>query len=263
MRILVTGSSGFIGSNLVRELSKDFKIVTFDLKNDKREDVRNLNYLLKKSKGCDAIVHLAALTSNLESLEKPHEYFTTNVIGTLNVLEVGRRLKIKKIINVSSSGVGARTPYNFSKLLAEELCNFYSKKFKLKVISLRLFNVYGPGDKKSVIYKFIKGLKNNNPLIVYGDGKQVRDFIHVKDVIKVIKKLLEKDFSLGIYEVGSGKGTSVRKLIKILEKITGKKPRIVYKKLPYEEIKYSVAKNTIVKNPIELEEGVLELWNLR
>ena len=98
MKVLITGSSGFIGSHLVEKMKKEgFKVVSFDIKENKREDVRNFEALLEKSKGCDAIIHLTALCIDSESLEKPYEYFTTNIVGTLNALEVARIRKVKKI----------------------------------------------------------------------------------------------------------------------------------------------------------------------
>jgi nucleoside-diphosphate-sugar epimerase len=261
MKILVTGSSGFIGSHLVKELSKVHEIVTFDIKNDQREDVRNLDILLKKAKNCDAIVHLAALCIDSESVLKPQEYYSTNVLDTLNVLETARILEIKKIINASSAGVGTRTPYSISKLHAEGLCNLFSNNYDIQTIILRFFNVYGPQNPKGVIYRFITRMEKNEPLIVNNDGNQVRDYIHVKDVIKTIKSLLENNYPSGIYEAGTDKGTSVKQIIRILVKMSGKKPVIKYNKLPYEEIKCSVSKKSIVENPIKLEVGLKELWN--
>lgn len=261
MKILVTGSSGFIGSNLVEQLKKNYEIVTFDIKDDKKEDVRNLDSLLKKLHGCGAIVHLAALCIDSESNEKPLEYFSTNFSGTLNVLEAARMLGIKKIINASSAGVGNRTPYSLSKLQAEQLCELFAKNHGIQVASLRFFNVYGLENEKGVIYEFIKRLKDSKPLIVNNDGNQVRDYVHVRDVVKTIKKLLETGFAHGVYEVGSGKGVSVKQLIRMLEKISGKKPKVERRKLNYEEVRYSVSKKTIVKNPIRLEDGLKEIWN--
>lgn len=261
MKILVTGSSGFIGSHLVEKLAKMNEIATFDIKDDQKEDVRNLEALLKKSHGCEAIVHLAALCIDSESNEKPLEYFSTNFGGTLNVLETARMLGIRKIINASSAGVGTRTPYSFSKLQAEELCNLFANKFSMRVMSLRFFNVYGPKNPKGVIYEFISRLKSSKPLIVNNDGNQVRDYVHVKDVVKAIEYLLKGSHSSGIYEVGSGKGTSVKRLIRMLTRISGKKPEIESRKLSYEEVKCSISKKSIIKNPVKLENGLKELWD--
>lgn len=261
MKILVTGSKGFIGSHLIEELSKFHEIVTFDIKDDKNEDVRNLDALIRKSKNCDAIVHLAALCLDSESVEKPYDYYTTNLLGTLNVLETARKLGIKTVINASSAGVGDRTPYSISKFHTEKLCDSFNKSYGLNTIILRIFNVYGKRNTKGVIQEFMKRLRENQPITVNNSGKQVRDYIHVKDVEKTIKNLLEDDYAFGTYEVGTGVGTSVNQLVKILTEITGKKPLIKYKKLPYEEIMYSISKKSIVRNPIKLEDGLKELLN--
>jgi nucleoside-diphosphate-sugar epimerase len=260
MKILVTGGRGFIGSHLVKHLSRKHSVIVFDIKDDPKKDVRKLNNLLKVSKGVDAIVHLAALCIDPESFKKPWEYLMTNILGTINVLETARRLKVKKVINISSAAMGLSSPYGISKLHGEQLCELYSKLYKMNVVSLKIFNVYGEGNNKGIIKEFFMRIKKNLPLTIHGDGEYTRDYIHVRDVVKTINDFIEKDFKPGVYEVGSGVGTTVNQLVEIMREITGKKIKTKYERVPYERIRSSVAQNTCVVNSIKLKDGLKELW---
>ncbi|MEM5852777.1 MAG: NAD-dependent epimerase/dehydratase family protein [Candidatus Aenigmatarchaeota archaeon] len=260
MKILVTGGKGFIGSHLIEELSKEHEVVVFDIKNSPKEDIRRFEALLKNSRKVNVIVHLAALCLDSESIKRPWDYLTTNILGTINVLEVARILKIKKVINASSAAVGFKTPYGISKLHGEQLCELYSRLYGINVISLRIFNVYGEGNDKGIVREFLKRINKNLPLTIYDDGEYVRDYIHVKDVVKTIKDFIEKDYKSGVYEVGTGIGTSVNELVEIMKEITEKDIKIKYKPRPYEIIKYSVSTRPCVKNPIKLRDGLRELW---
>jgi nucleoside-diphosphate-sugar epimerase len=259
MKVLITGSSGFIGTHLTKKMKKEgFKVVTFDIKENKSNDVRNFKTLLEKSKGCDVIVHLAALCIDSESLEKPYEYFSTNVLGTLNALEVARRIKVKKFLFASSAGIGKRTPYSLSKLLGEELCMFYNKHYNVPTYILRIYNVYGPGNEKGVIYNFVKRALKNKPIIINFDGKQERDFIHVDDVVKSIILLLRKKYKPGIYEIGTGKSIKIIDLAKLIISLTDSKSKIVFRKPNIEEVKISRAKEPIIKEYKPLRDRIRE-----
>lgn len=185
---------------------------------------------------------------------------TTNILSTINVLETGRRLGIKKIIFTSSAATSSTTPYGISKLHGEQLCEIYSKLYKMNVIIVKIYNVYGEGNTKGVIKEFLERIIKNKPLIVHGKGEYVRDYIHVRDVVKTIIKFIEKNCKSGVYEVGTGIGTSLNELIEILKEVTDKKIKVKYEKCYYDRIKYSVATNTCVKNPTKLIEGLRELW---
>jgi UDP-glucose 4-epimerase len=257
MKVLITGSSGFIGTHLMEKMKEEnFKVVTFDIKENKSNDVRNFEILLEKSKGCDVIVHLAALCIDSESLEKPYEYFSTNILGTLNALEVARRIKVKKFLFASSAGIGKRTPYSLSKLIGEELCMFYNKHYNVPTYILRIYNVYGPGNEKGVIYNFVKSALKNEPIIVNFDGKQERDFIHVDDVVKGIILLLRRNYKPGIYEIGTGKSIKIIDLAKLIISLSGSKSKIVFRIPKIEEVRKSKANKPLMRNFKKLEIGI-------
>ena len=257
MKVLITGSSGFIGTHLMEKMNEEgFKVVTFDIKENKSNDVRNFEILLEKSKGCDVIVHLAALCIDSESLEKPYEYFSTNILGTLNALEVARRIKVKKFLFASSAGIGKRTPYSLSKLIGEELCMFYNKHYNVPTYILRIYNVYGPGNEKGVIYNFVKSALKNEPIIVNFDGKQERDFIHVDDVVKGIILLLRRNYKPGIYEIGTGKSIKIIDLAKLIISLSGSKSKIVFRIPKIEEVRKSKANKPLMRNFKKLEIGI-------
>jgi len=260
MKVLITGSSGFIGSYLAKKMKKEgFKVVTFDIKESKKEDVRNFEALLKKSDRCDVIIHLAALCIDSESIEKPHEYLTTNIVGTLNALEVARRIKVKKFLFASSAGVGKRTPYSLSKLIGEELCTFYNNHYNVPTYILRIYNVYGPGNKKGVIYNFVKNLMENKPIVINFDGKQERDFIHVEDVANSIIRLINESYEPGIFEIGTGKSVRIIDLGMLISSLMGKEASFIFKRPQINELRKSRAKKPFIKNYKKLEVGLKEV----
>ena len=232
--ILITGGCGFIGTNLVKYLSaKGYKVRILDnLSSASREfasqesivasppprpstidsglstidlvvgDIRDREAVEKAVEGMDAVVHLAAHTSVVESLENPEEDWDINVNGTLNLLEACRHNKVDRFILASSNAVVGEqappisetkvpqplSPYGASKLAGEALCSAYYHSFGLKTISLRFANVYGPYSehKTSVIARFMNWAKEGKPLIIYGDGDQTRDFVHANDICQAI-----------------------------------------------------------------------------
>ena len=253
LKSIVTGGAGFIGSNLVDRLVENgHKVIVIDnfvsgkksnlshqsKKNVKivKLDISNNKKLGKYFKGVNYVFHLAGLAEIIPSIKNPRKYFINNTLGTLNVLEAAKKVKIKKFIYAASSScygipkkiptketekIDTKHPYAFSKFLGEETVIKYANLFKMPNISCRFFNVYGPrlntnGQYGAVFSNFLIQKKKNKPLTIVGNGKQTRDFIHVDDLTNVFIKLAKSNLKNKIYNLGSGKETSINKIASII-----------------------------------------------
>ncbi|MFP3880040.1 MAG: NAD-dependent epimerase/dehydratase family protein [Dehalococcoidia bacterium] len=189
-------------------------------------DIRDKEAVAKAVDGVDAVVHLAAHTSVVESVENPEEDWDINVNGTLNLLEACRRRGVEKFILASSNAVAGEqeppidetkvpqplSPYGASKLAAEGLCSAYYHSFGLKTVALRFANVYGPHSehKSSVITKFMKKARKGEPLVIYGDGNQTRDFVHVDDICQAIHLVLTADSRQSTVDSSQSESSAIR-----------------------------------------------------
>jgi UDP-glucose 4-epimerase len=288
---LVTGGCGFIGVNLIFSLlsqRKDNRIRVVDnLTVGKREDlasVGNFNEIRKGEisgavshelelvvgdvrdedliriacQGADIVVHLAASTGVMPSIEDPVGDCTSNVLGTLIVLEGARKSGVKRFVFASSGApLGEQnppiheemvprpiSPYGASKLAGEAYCSAYHGSFGLETVALRFGNVYGPhsSHKSSVVAKFIRHILNSGSLPVYGDGNQTRDFIYVDDLIEGILSSLDRPKIGGeIFQIATHKEHSVIEVAEVLnrfaEKHLGHKSKIVFENERKGEIK--------------------------
>ncbi len=253
MRALVSGGAGFIGSHLTEELIENgYEVTVLDNFSTGRKE--NLSFLASKNlkvhnvdisefdkiepyfKGIDYVFHLAALADIVPSIEKPLLYHRSNVDGTINMLEASRKHSIKKFIYSASSScygipdflptdesakISPQYPYALTKYLAEEYCTGWSRIYKLPVISLRLFNVYGPRSRTSGAYGAVFGVflaqkLKNKDFTVVGDGNQKRDFIFVRDVVRAFRLSCESKIVNEIFNVGSGKPQSINTLVELL-----------------------------------------------
>ncbi|NQT81078.1 MAG: NAD-dependent epimerase/dehydratase family protein [Candidatus Aminicenantes bacterium] len=261
MKTLVTGGAGFIGSNVVQlllEQGHQVKILdnlsTGYFKNIKdidaefiKGDIRNEEIVQKAASQVDVIFHLAAHIGNVKSLQNPIEDSEINVLGTLNVLEAAKRNGIKKIIHSSSAGIFGELQYmpidekhplepdsfyGVSKLTGEKHALCYGKIYGMVVVCLRYFNAYGINqrydDYGNVIPIFSNRLLNNQPLIIYGDGEQTRDFVNAKDIAKLNLLAAEKATESGVYNVGCGKAITINYLASLMQEVAGKKVPIEY-----------------------------------
>jgi UDP-glucose 4-epimerase len=241
---LVTGGCGFIGVNLIPRLTQQGARVRVldNLSLGRSEDVEPLGVELevgdvrdpaavaKACKGIDAVVHLAAHTRVVESLSDPQLNFEVNAAGTLNVLEACRATGIQKMIFASTGGaiLGEQeppvhegmvprpiSPYGASKLAGEAYCSAYTGAYGLKTAALRFSNVYGPYSyhKGSVVAQFFRNLLRGEPIVIYGDGQQTRDFLYVSDLVEAIL-LADKTEPAGeAFQIASGRETSIRSLL--------------------------------------------------
>jgi nucleoside-diphosphate-sugar epimerase len=302
--VLITGGAGFIGSHLVdRLIAENLEVVVLDnlqggrvenihkhvgKKNFRfiRGDVRDYGLIKRLVKDVDAIFHQAAIVSVPRSLEDPVFVNDVNVNGTLNLLKTSINSGVKRFVYASSCAMyGDRenlpmkedmileplSPYGVSKLAAESYARAFYKVFGLETVCLRYFNVYGSrqvqGPYSGVITQFIDCLAKNLPLVIFGDGEQTRDFVHVQDVVEANMLALKNGKIIGeTYNIATGVATTINQLAKILMEITNKTElRLVRAEPRKGDIKHSVAdiskarRELRYKPRISLEEGLKDL----
>lgn len=295
MRFLVTGGLGFIGSHLVDALFKNKSNEIIILENFYRGSINNIKTHLKNKnikliKGdvryyndfkrigkVDFIYHLAAQSNVVGSFFKPDYAFSSNVKGTYNALKYASNCNVKRFIFTSSREVYGNAEYlpvdekhplnpinlyGATKACGEMLCKTFLKTHKLKTTILRIANVYGPRDKDRVIPIFLENARNNKNLELFG-GKQVLDFIWIGDVINVINKVSTDDKYTGeTVNVGTGTGTSIENLAKMVIKITKSKSRIIRKSPRNFDVENFVATSGKLKlKTTSLSDGLNKMLN--
>jgi UDP-glucose 4-epimerase len=237
-KVLVIGGSGFIGSHLLLELSRGFDVISYA---SDVLDITKLETFKALPKDVEIVFNLAAHVDLSNERETFESLFLTNVIGIQNVLEFSRRRGMKRVINSSSVLVypKPRSYYALSKKMAEDVCSYFREFYGLDVVILRYSSVYGKGQKQnSVLPTFINKAKEDEDLVVYGKGKRLQDFVHVKDVVKanILAAKKRGKFRDGVFNIGSGKLTSMRELAETVADVFESKSRIVLnRKLPEEE----------------------------
>jgi len=257
-RVVVTGGAGFIGSNLVKQLVADRCAVTVldNFSSGYRTnlepfpgvrvidgDIRDPRAVDEAMRGASVVFHLAASVGNKRSIEYPLVDAETNVLGTLRVLEAARAHKLRKVVASSSAGIFGElktlpiredhpvepdTPYGSTKLCAEKLCLAYARLYDLEAVCLRYFNVYGPNQRfdayGNVIPIFVFRMLRGEPLTVFGDGEQTRDFVNVADVVQANLKAAATTNVSGAFNIGSGSRIAINDLVALLEAAGGITP---------------------------------------
>lgn len=249
-KALVTGGAGFIGSNVVRLLADEgFEVVALDsLVTGYRKnlngisgvrfvegDVRDGAVVSRLMDGVDAVFHLAASVGNTRSIENPIGDSEVNVIGTLRVLEAARHAGVRKIVCSSSAAIFGElktlpiaedhpcepdTPYGVSKLAEEKQCLAYAKLYDIEAVCLRYFNVYGVNQRYdaygNVIPIFAHRMLRGEPLTIYGDGEQTRDFVNVSDVARANLLAARATDLSGAFNIASGESVTINRLTELM-----------------------------------------------
>lgn len=247
-RMLITGGLGFIGSNLIKQLDLEkYHVTVLDNLSNTAEsgvesivdviegDIRNENDVARATANQNIVVHLAAHTRVIDSIEDPALNFDINVRGTFNVLEGMRKNGVMTIVNASTGGAilgeveppvhegivaNPAAPYGASKLAAEGYCSAYSQSYGMQALSLRFSNIYGrySRNKASVVAAFIKAIVKDRSITIYGDGTQIRDYLFVDDLAHGIVQAIESGVS-GVYQLGSGIPTDLNTLVELMRSV--------------------------------------------
>lgn len=262
MNFLITGAAGFLGSALANQLVREGHLVRGldDLSTGDpqslspevhftRGDVNDRPKLWTLLQEIDCVYHLAARVSVPESVLYPREYNAVNVGGTVSLMEAMRDVGVRRVVFVSSGAIygdqaeqplreslppNPRSPYAVSKLAAEYYVNTIGDLWNIETVCLRVFNAYGPGQHlpashPPVVPYFLRQALRNGTLVVHGDGSQTRDYVYVDDVVSA---LIAASTAPGIdglvINIGSGKETSVRELVKAVLEVTGSKSEVIY-----------------------------------
>ncbi len=261
MRFLITGGAGFIGTALANFLVRqDHSVRVLD--NFIGDDGTGLDPAIHFTRGnvedkpkvwrllnnIDCVYHLAARVSVPESVLYPREYNSTNVSGTVAIMEALRDAGIRRVVLASSATVygeqhegkvhekllpNPASPYAASKLAAESYVKTIGQLWNIDTISLRIFNAYGPGQPippthPPVIPQFMRQILKGGSLVIHGNGQQTRDYIYVDDVVQaLVTAATAKEINREVINIGTGTGTNLINLVPLLERVTGKKAKVV------------------------------------
>ncbi len=246
-RVLVTGGSGFIGRHVVSSLASEgaaVRVIDLQAHPDPSVDIvvgdiADGDAVARAlSGGTDAVVHLAAVTSVLRSLEQPKPTYHTNIDGTLVLLEGAREAGVSSLVFASTNAVvgpmqgpaiteadrlNPLTPYGSTKAAAEMLMSAYTASYGLRCAYLRLTNVYGPGmqAKDSIVARLMRAIRLGNTFEIYGDGTQVRDYVHAYDVVQAVRLGLSEAQWSGPAVIGTGTSLSVLQVVDAVRRVTG------------------------------------------
>ncbi|MBQ7209116.1 MAG: NAD-dependent epimerase/dehydratase family protein [Lentisphaeria bacterium] len=273
MRVLITGGAGFIGSHLVEHFRGKAQVRVLDnlrtgyLKNLEgfdvefiRGDVRDRETVRRAMEGVDYVFHLAALISVPESMVKIAECVDINVNGLLTVLEEAAQAKVKKLCFSTSAAIYGdnpevpkretmfpepKSPYAITKLDGEYYCNMFTQTGRLQTACLRYFNVFGPRQDPKSAYAaavpiFTAKAVAGEPITIFGDGEQTRDFIYVKDIVAANVFMATHDFT-GVYNIAYGKRITINDLVALIKGVTNSRSEVVHLPERAGDVKHSMA----------------------
>lgn len=296
-KIVVTGGAGFIGSHIAERCAREgHEVVIVDNLSNyyspnikkrniglvlrsgkarfKKGDITNLSFVKKViTKDIDYVFHEAAQGGVRASVLNPFRTNRINVIGTLNVLTAAKDANVKKVINASSSSVYGKveylpfdekhpkspvSPYGVSKLAAEQYCRVFNEVYGLPTVSLRYFTVYGPRMRPDLaISIFTDKMLRNEPITIFGDGSQTRDFTYVNDIVKMNMALLKNHKCDGrVINVGSGNCITVNDLAENLKKIIGSSSKIIHTQKQKGDAKHTLANVELANKLLEYKPSV-------
>ena len=273
MRVLITGGAGFIGSHLVEHFQDKADVLVLDNLRSGYErnlepfnvefingDILDRSAVDKAVKDVDYVFHLAAMISVPESMFNPIECAKINVEGMLNVLEASAAAGVKKLCFSTSAAIYGdnptvpkvetmipepKSPYAITKLDGEYYCAMFANENRLRTTCLRYFNVFGPRQDPASAYAaaipiFVSKAVANEPITIFGDGEQTRDFVYVKDVVAANVFMAQNDFT-GVFNVAYGKRITINDLAKHIIEITGSKSEIQHLPERPGDVKHSLA----------------------
>lgn len=303
--ILITGGAGFIGSNLVDALVARGKRVRVldnfsagkrsNVPDDERVeliegDVADQAVVRRAVKGCQAVVHLAAVASVQASVDDPIATHQSNLVGTLNVCEAMREEGVRRVVFASSAAIYGNngegtsidedtpkaplTPYAADKLASEHYLDFYRRQHGLEPVIFRFFNIFGPRQDPSspysgVISIFIERAQQGQPIAVFGDGEQTRDFLYVGDLVEILMQALDSaEIEAGAVNVGLNQATSLNQLLAAIGDVLGGLPPVSYQAARSGDIRHSRADNArllqrfrLPTPPTDMRSGLARLLN--
>jgi UDP-glucose 4-epimerase len=272
MKILIMGSEGFVGQNLVNGLSKNYDVFRSDQidsneKNYFKCDITNFNSVEKIVKDVDTVIHLTA-HSLVSSLDGSITNAQVNILGLLNLLEACRKNSVPKVIFTSASSLigepslfqvnekhdpKPKTAYGITKLTSEHYLRLYNELYNLDYTVFRFFNIYGPFQKNGLIPSIYKKIQNNEPITIFGKGDQIRDYVYIEDIIPFFEKSAVSDIGNDtILNMGTGIGTTILDIVKTMSQILKIEPKIEFQDARPGEIGNFVSDTTLLKETFDL-----------